>query len=159
MNCNNCGAFNTSGSKFCGACGNEILVLRDSEVKPALVRATFVPRALAFLIDIVILLIADILFNFSMYGTPENNLITFFLLFVIYFWYFTASSGQTIGKMLLKIKVTVLSGKKAGGGVALARAFSYWISALFLFSGFLAALGKEKSAFHDRITGTIVIRS
>ncbi len=159
MNCNNCGAINPTGSKFCGACGSEIVVLQYLEIKPVLARAAFASRALAFLTDIIILLIADILLNYCLYGIPGNNFITFFMLFIIYFWYFTASSGQTIGKSLLGIKVTGISGSRAGAGVALARAFSYWISALPLFAGFLAVLGKNKPAFHDRITGTIVVQS
>ena len=80
------------------------------------------------------------------------------MLFTVYFWYFTASTGQTIGKVYLNIKVTCLSGTRAGGGKALARTLSYWVSALLLFSGFLMALSKERLALHDKITGTIVVR-
>ncbi len=158
MNCQNCGVYNPSGSYFCVSCGAEIHEEQLIQPKVIIVRAPFGARALAFLIDTFLLLIADLLFNFAVSGKPENNPSTFLLLSVIYFWYFTASSGQTVGKLLLKIKVALLDGSIPGGGKALARACLYYLSYALCLAGFFMALGKERLALHDRLTGTNVIR-
>ncbi len=157
MNCNKCGFYNPSGSSFCASCGNEILQEQAIQQKDILVRAPFGMRALAFLIDAMLLLIADLLFNLAFYGDPENKRSTFFLLFIIYSWYFTASGGQSIGKMVLHIKVTALDGSNPGAGKALARTFLYFLSYVLCLAGFLMALGKKRLALHDRLTGTNVV--
>jgi len=79
--------------------------------------------------------------------------------FIGYFTLMTAgSSGATIGKRLLGIKVTLTDGSDVTYGRALTRTISYYISAFFLYIGFLIALiDKRHQTFHDKITGTVVV--
>ncbi len=64
----------------------------------------------------------------------------------------------TLGKKLLGIKVTDLSGKPIGFGKASGRFFGKTISSLILGVGFLlAAFTEKKQALHDMLAGCLVV--
>jgi len=135
--------------------------------------AGFVPRFSAFLIDLIIVIGITITVSSlgiiiaaktSSLDISDIIIITaqvfFFLLFLssTYFVFLEGYSGQTIGKMIMGIKVI----KDDGNTIDLVSAFTRWIvsfiSASFLFLGFIWALFDRRSqTWHDKITGTIVV--
>jgi uncharacterized RDD family membrane protein YckC len=76
-----------------------------------------------------------------------------------YFSVLHARASQTLGKAALGIRVE----DAAGGPIALARSvlrtLGYVPSLMFLGAGFLLALGPSRRALHDRIAGTVVVRT
>jgi uncharacterized RDD family membrane protein YckC len=85
----------------------------------------------------------------------------FFMLIVniAYFTFFHGSTGQTLGKMVCKLKVVRLNGDRVGYGKAFLRWIGYILSASIFYLGFLwAAWDKQKQGWHDKIAGTYVIK-
>lgn len=77
----------------------------------------------------------------------------------VYIGVFSRYGGQTLGKMLLRIRVTGLDGDDPSWIQSLLRPFGYAISWLPLGLGFLlAAVPPAKRSLHDRILGTRVVR-
>jgi uncharacterized RDD family membrane protein YckC len=78
--------------------------------------------------------------------------------FIGYFTITTGSSGQTVGKYLLGVKVSLDGGGEIGYARAFVRSLSYFVSGFFVYLGFLFAIFSKKSqAFHDLISGTVVL--
>jgi len=77
----------------------------------------------------------------------------------LYFSIMESSAKQgTIGKMILGIKVTTITGERISFARATGRFFAKILSSLFLFIGyFMAAFTKRKQALHDIIADTLVI--
>lgn len=130
---------------------------------PAL--ASFGQRFVAFLIDGLFVTIAYVAFVTCAGVIAATNgdlglllgLLTPFTS-IFYYTYFHASSGQTPGKKLLRIKVVSTDGSPISTGQAIGRCFGYGISSLFLSMGYLWILIDQKNqAWHDKITGTYVI--
>jgi uncharacterized RDD family membrane protein YckC len=79
------------------------------------------------------------------------------LLSMTYFVYFTGFSGQTIGKMALKIRVISNRNGRVSFPVAFLRWVGYLISAGIVFLGFLwITFDNEARGWHDKIAGTRV---
>jgi uncharacterized RDD family membrane protein YckC len=82
-----------------------------------------------------------------------------------YFVTFTAAGGQTIGKMLTRIKVVPAdtgteTSDRVPFGHAVLRAAAYGVSLLPAGLGFLPALvGHERRAIHDRLADTRVVKA
>ncbi len=85
----------------------------------------------------------------------------FLLTFVVsagYFTFFHWSTGQTPGKMLLRLKVTATDGGPVSIGSALLRWFCYILSALPLMVGFFMILmNRQRQGLHDKLAGTYVV--
>lgn len=118
--------------------------------------ANFGKRLLAFLIDNMIVNIADwFLINYLGYFCT--------LLLVaaqwLYFALMESSEKQaTLGKMAMGIIVTDLDGNRISFGRATGRFFSKIISCAILFIGYLmAAFTERKQALHDIMAGTLVL--
>lgn len=67
-------------------------------------------------------------------------------------------NGQTLGKMMLRLRVI----KKRGGRITLLDAllrnvFGYMISQIFLLGYLWALFDREKQAWHDKMAGTVVV--
>ena len=150
---------------------------KDRSPRPA----GFFSRSEAFVIDLVILSIAElvglafiqaILGFFKLTGLVtyiktilENStyqigigavLIT--LLVIAYYTFFWTLVGFTPGKALLGLKVVRKNGARISFGRSLLRFFSYWISAIPLFLGFFWVLWDPKrQGWHDKIAGTQVM--
>ena len=81
----------------------------------------------------------------------------------LYFWYyvfFQARSGQTLGKMMMGIRVISTDGNSPGKGCYFLHLIGYWLSGLVLYIGFLMPLwDQDKQALHDKIANTYVIRA
>lgn len=79
----------------------------------------------------------------------------------LYFAGLESSARQgTIGKMICKIRVVDLQGRRIGFGKATGRYLAKILSALPLGLGFLAAaFSQTKQAWHDKLSGCLVIRN
>jgi uncharacterized RDD family membrane protein YckC/type II secretory pathway pseudopilin PulG len=78
----------------------------------------------------------------------------------LYYALLESSSRQaTLGKMLLGLAVSDLSGARIGFGRATGRLFAKFLSGLVLDAGFvMAAFTERKRALHDYLAGTVVER-
>ncbi len=94
-----------------------------------------------------------------------NELIAAFGLFILFNYLYHAlmesSANQaTVGKMLLKIKVTDLEGQRISFWRATSRHFSKILSTAILLIGFLMpGWTKRKQTLHDKIAGCLVERA
>ena len=67
-------------------------------------------------------------------------------------------NGQTLGKILLKLRVVKKNGKRISILDAIMRnVFGYTISGMFLLGYFWALLDREKQTWHDKLAGTVVV--
>lgn len=99
-------------------------------------------------------------------GDPEDLARWLWLLFVlpntvlsfIYFGYFHAATGQTVGKRMCGVRVVTAQGARPLGWVrSLVRCAGYFLSSFF-YAGFLwIALNRKKRGWHDYLAGTMVV--
>lgn len=129
-------------------------------------------RLAAFVIDVFVMLalymLSGMILGLAVFSAPILSLpmVGFwfyggmFALSWIYFAGLESSSIQaTVGKKLLGLKVTTLSGKRIGFLRASARYFSKILSRLIFMIGFLmVAFTKKKQGLHDKIAQTLVIK-
>ncbi len=151
------------------------------QATPAYVRANFGQRALATLLDLVILATlsspvtvvisaADLLFR-KIYAEnlPAHydsmvlvfNLVSGLFLTFIYVGYFYKHRGTSLGKSLLNLKVVCLPyGESPSYKVALLRdIFGKFISVFVFFIGYIMVLfRKDRRALHDLISDTVVLK-
>ena len=127
-------------------------------------RAGFGIRLIAYLIDSVIIFLISLLIGImassgrSVLDTGESFVYILFILYTIGMWVF--AGGATIGKKIMGIKIVTVSGSSIGLGRAILRLVGYFFSGLFFGLGYLWIIWDEKKqGFHDKITGTIVIKS
>lgn len=74
--------------------------------------------------------------------------------------FFVGTSGQTLGKMAMRVRVIGSENFQVGYPKAAARAIWYTLAALPAFLGFLPALrDPEHRALHDRLSGTRVVKA
>lgn len=79
---------------------------------------------------------------------------------MVYFTYFHGAGGQTPGKIVFGVRVVALNGDSISFGTAFLRWVGYIISAIFLLLGFIwVAFDPKKQGWHDKIAGTVVIRT
>ena len=137
-----------------------------SETAPA----GFWIRALAFVLDAIVLFfvqasysaVASVLFG----ADPDTSLAVsstvslFTLVFAaLYTTVLHASTGQTLGKFVARVRVVALDGELPEAGAAFLRWLAYAISfATFGFGFLMAGLRTDKRALHDVIAGTRVER-
>ena len=137
-----------------------------SETAPA----GFWIRAIAFVLDAIVLFfvqasysaVASILFG----ADPDTSLAVastvslFTLVFAaLYTTVLHASTGQTLGKYLARIRVVALDGEPPEAGAAFLRWLAYAVSfATFGFGFLMAGLRTDKRALHDVIASTRVER-
>jgi uncharacterized RDD family membrane protein YckC len=77
----------------------------------------------------------------------------------VYFVALWATTGQTLGKMALGIKVIGADGSPVSWGKAILRYVGYIVSGLVLALGFIwVAFDARRQGWHDKIAGTYVVR-
>lgn len=126
--------------------------------------AGFWIRFLAGIIDAIVLSLAAALLRAM--GLPlsqgvESNVIVLMLyhFLVPYLW-----EGYTVGKRLLKIRVTTMNGDKPGAASFLIRSlvlnglYAITFGVLMLVSCFMVGLRADKRSIHDLLAGTQVLR-
>ncbi len=75
-----------------------------------------------------------------------------------YFVFFFSTTGQTIGKSIMGLRVVTLGGHRMGVKRSFIRALCYAVSLAPLGLGFLWVLGHDqRQAWHDRIARTYVL--
>ena len=131
--------------------------------------AGFWIRAAASVVDTILLGLIIFPLLTSLYGTgywlnesfssgPVDILLNYVLpaIAVIAFWVYKSA---TPGKMLFKLKIiSVKDGQAPGFGQLIGRYFSYYVSMIPLFLGFIwVAFDKNKRGWHDKLSSTAVI--
>jgi len=123
VKCGKCGAELKEDSAFCQACGSPVTTNPSAPVN-VINLAGWGDRIIAYIIDIIILgIIAGILQgiigipNYAwMGGMPMTRYVPFMssgirdVLLFLYFLFMDLEYGQSIGKMVMKIKITNLNG-------------------------------------------------
>jgi uncharacterized RDD family membrane protein YckC len=121
-------------------------------------RASFGRRLVAYLIDVVVYLVAYFILWAIIGDTPASLLTT--LLFLGYFAYFEGGPrGQTPGKMVMGIRVIdFTSGGPIGYGRGVVRYLGRLVSGIVCLLGYFWMLwDKEKQTWHDKIATTVVV--
>jgi uncharacterized RDD family membrane protein YckC len=132
--------------------------------------AGFWIRAVALAIDFALFFLVEVSFSVlaGLIGGPEVEgslgfapvLWLFTLIFAtLYTSVLHSMCGQTVGKMLTRIRVVGLDDALVGFGTALLRHFAYFASlGTFTLGYLMAGLRRDKRALHDLIAGTRVER-
>ena len=147
--------------------------------------AGFASRLLAMIIDAVILVLVYIgltwfisvsvkllpigrVFGFSLSAllgqegsgqlvSTETVIAVFTLSTIIYYVFFWTMIGQTVGMILLGLRVVTLEGRRLTVWRAIIRFIGYIIAALPFFLGFAWILvDNRRQGWHDKIAGTYV---
>lgn len=134
-------------------------------------RASGFLRTMAFLIDLLVLVLAGLLLNlFSLLGYAlgsggahqANSGLSLALLSVLvglfYFTCLTMGGARTLGKACIGIRVTKLTGDNPGLIRSLWRSCCYLLSGLPFFFGFLIAFIVRGRSLHDFLAGTVVVK-
>lgn len=120
--------------------------------------AGFGVRFVAYIIDGIILIIPNLILRLLL-GPILGGLLDFVIsaAYVLYFW---TSSGATIGKMAMGLKVvSAETGGLIDMGTAFLRYVGYIVSTIPIGLGFLWIIwDPEKQGWHDKIAKTRVIR-
>lgn len=90
----------------------------------------------------------------------QNNVLTMNLLVsaVYNVAFMSIFNGQTLGKIMLKLRVIKKNGQRIGILDALVRnVFGYTISGIFFLGYLWAMFDREKQAWHDKLAGTLVV--
>jgi uncharacterized RDD family membrane protein YckC len=130
----------------------------DGGSGPSGPRAGFWRRFVAALLDgIIVGVVGTIVGEILGGGGAANGIVL--LLGVAYYTYLEGSSGQTLGKKALGIRVVDLGG---GGSIGYSRAFiryiGRYVSGLVLLLGYLWMLwDKEKQTWHDKFANSVVV--
>ncbi|PLY02029.1 MAG: hypothetical protein C0623_04575 [Desulfuromonas sp.] len=142
----------------------------------ALPKAGFWIRVAAALVDGIILLVVQVILSILLgliavsvgsgvnaQGQAALSLVyTLFgtALSMAYYVFFTGYSGQTPGKMAVRIKVIRVDGEEIGFGRAFFReVLGKFVSGIILGIGYLmVAFDSQKQGLHDRIASTYVIK-
>ncbi len=134
--------------------------------------ASFGQRVGAFLLDVIIQVIAGFIIvffwslAFAANGVSDQDglqVMSFILRCVVGWIYYAAMESSplqgTLGKLALGIKVSDLVGARVSFGRASGRWFSKWVSTLIIGIGWLmAAFTPKRQALHDMMAGTLVLK-
>jgi len=132
----------------------------------SLVYASFVQRLVAYIVDGLIVGIAQVIIGFILGAILPASLASVvsgvigLIIGIGYFAYLESSEKQaTIGKQLMKLKVTDIDGGRISMGTAILRYLAKILSALILMVGFLMVLFTEKKqGLHDILAKTLVYK-
>jgi uncharacterized RDD family membrane protein YckC len=74
-------------------------------------------------------------------------------------WLTSTSKQATVGKMVFRMKVTDMEGRRISFGRALGRHFGKYISGAILCIGYIMqAFTEKRQALHDMLASTLVVR-
>jgi uncharacterized RDD family membrane protein YckC len=87
--------------------------------------------------------------------------VTLLAVTILYFPYFWANGGQTIGGKIMKIRVVYdEDGRPIGWAAGFVRLVGYYLSSFVFYIGFLWILvDKRKRGWMDLLAGTCVIKA
>ena len=123
--------------------------------------AGFWRRSVAWIIDGIILsAINTILMRIYFWGAPQTIIWLGHIIMFVYVIGFWAWRGQTLGKMLMGVKIIKTDGSPVGIGRAILRYIGYLVSYIIILIGYLmVAWDSKKQGLHDKIAGTYVVRT
>jgi uncharacterized RDD family membrane protein YckC len=133
--------------------------------------AGFWIRLVAVVIDSVVILTVQFLFGLvaqHLWGvelletTLFRGVVTLFTVVFsgMYSVVLHAHEGQTLGKMLVNVRVERVGGRPLSKSTALWRWIASWIAAMPLLLGFvIAGLRRDKRGLHDLLAGTRVVHA
>lgn len=154
--CANCGREMSDQAAACPNCGNPNQALQAAltDAPAAGNLAGFGQRFVAIIIDGLILGVVNYL---VFKGNPYGSTATYFL----YSWLLLGlNNGQTLGKRVMNVRVTLADGSPLNIGSAAARQAMAIVSSAAIGIGYLwAAWDKEKRTWHDMVANTRVFRT
>ena len=123
----------------------------------------FLTRALALIIDVVLLAIVSSILNAIVFGGDAvrgNGLSTLIgLAYYLYFWS-SYGHGQTLGNRALGIRVVKTSGSELTLIDAFIRYVGLILSCIVVFIGVIwVAFDPNKQGWHDKIASTYVVKA
>ena len=125
-------------------------------------KAGFMIRAVAFIVDAVVLgIVGNILGSILFGGDPSQGSTLSTVLGVAYYVYFWTASGggQTLGMRLFNLKVVTVGGGSLTIGGAILRYVMLIVSFAALFIGLIwVAFDANKQGWHDKVAGTYVVK-
>jgi uncharacterized RDD family membrane protein YckC len=109
----------------------------------------------------VVLAIVTVVLGVVFFPLAILSALAIVALAVGYFPYFWATSGQTPGMAIMKIKVVRdADGGPVTAGPAILRLIGFWISSLVFYIGFIwIFVDKRQRGWMDLIAGTVVIEA
>ncbi len=119
-------------------------------------------RFVGFVIDMTLVFIVTLIFAAANRGDPGlQDAVRGMFIFTLWIYY-SAMEGSpaqgSIGKILMKIKVTDLDGNRIGVGRAIGHGFARIFSSMFFGIGYIMALFTEKNqCLHDQAAKCIVV--
>ena len=181
MFCANCGVALYEGAACCSACGRPVSGSGQQALPQKVAYAGFWLRAVAWVIDSLVLAIptfAIVVFAVGFLGVQlpppeaiENGELppmrfflpmeaAFLTVHWLYFALMESSSWQgTLGKRALGIGVADVQGKRVSFGRASGRFFGKLLSGMTFFVGYvLAGFTERKQALHDILASCIVVK-
>ena len=97
---------------------------------------------------------------FSFLGAYFAAIMTALIIKWLYYALMESNKGATLGKMVLRLKVTDMAGDRITFGRATGRYFGKILSALPLSIGYMmAGWTQQKQALHDILAGTLVVKN
>lgn len=187
FNCPHCGRLLTIDVEFvgkpveCPICREHSMVPTGLPLEGAgVVYAGFWRRAVAAMVDALVLVVPGVvaggIFGFiigrtlAAYGADiatievvcalAGNLLGVAINWLYYTIMESGARQATLGKMLLRIRVTDLDGQRVSFLRANGRYWGKIVSALLLMIGFyMAAFTRRKQTLHDMMAGCVVVRS
>jgi uncharacterized RDD family membrane protein YckC len=123
-------------------------------------------RLVGYIVDIliqgvlfVVLAILSIVLAVIFFPLAILSALAIIALAVGYFPYFWASSGQTPGMAIMKIKVVRdADGGPVTAGTAILRLLGFWVSSLVFYIGFIwIFVDQRRRGWMDLIAGTVVV--
>ena len=156
MYCKKCGNEVSEEAEYCPKCG---AALKVSE----LILATTGERILAWFIDSIIIgfVVSALAFPgmFIPGHMPFLNMSVSSIALFLYWSYTEGTTGQSIGKKVMKIKVTDLGGEPIDMSTSMYQAFGKaFLLPLDAIIGLIAYQDKEQRLF-NHLSGTIVVKS
>jgi uncharacterized RDD family membrane protein YckC len=128
-------------------------------------------RVVAFAVDMVVIMLAQFLLgvlagrrwgvDVERSSTLQGAVVFFTLLFaVLYPTVLHTLTGQTVGKLLVGVRVVAIDGGLLPPGAAFLRAVAAWLALPFVLGlgHVMAGLRKDKRALHDLLAGSRVDR-
>lgn len=118
-----------------------------------------------FLLSVVLVVVIFVISAAAPASNPDEVGAALNLLSILIFWVYFANAEcgprqATLGKRALKIKVCDVNGQRISFGRATGRFFGKAISGLFFGIGFLMiGFTDKKQALHDKLAGSLVVRS
>jgi uncharacterized RDD family membrane protein YckC len=169
--CDGCGTVNDTEFRFCYNCGlalpDRVFVASQLVGDPA----GFWIRAVAFLIDGVLVVISGTLMTMlltgadageALTGSAEAGIIGSILSEAVAAAYYTVAVGRwgrTLGKLVVGLRVVRSDGSSLTYLRAFARYWAYYLSFIPLGLGVIAiALSPQKRAWHDLVADTRVLK-